>query len=175
MQDKRQLYINGAWVDPIDGKDLAVIDPSTEETIATISLGGVADTDAAVAAAKGAFPAFSMTSKEERLSYLKSLFEIYSARSDEMGEVISEEMGAPISMAKMLQAGAGAGHLKAFIRALEVFEFDRPLRENAPNDRLLYEPVGVCGLITPWNWPMNQVMLKVAPALATGSSASSKV
>ncbi|MEM8797875.1 MAG: aldehyde dehydrogenase family protein [Pseudomonadota bacterium] len=168
MQDKRQFYINGAWVDPIDGKDLAVIDPSTEEAIATISLGGVADTNTAVAAAKGAFPAFSMTSKEERLSYLKALFEIYSARSDEMGEVISEEMGAPISMAKMLQAGAGAGHLKAFIRALEAFEFDRPLRENAPNDRLLYEPVGVCGLITPWNWPMNQVMLKVAPALATG-------
>ncbi|MEE9313752.1 MAG: aldehyde dehydrogenase family protein [Rhizobiaceae bacterium] len=168
MQDARKFYINGEWVNPIEGTDLEVINPSNEEAFAVISLGGEADSEAAIAAAKAAFPSWSQTSKEERLSILKKLLEIYMRRSDEMGTVISEEMGAPISMALVAQAGTGSGHIKALTRALQAFEFERELRPNTPNDRILHEPIGVCGLITPWNWPMNQIALKVVAALATG-------
>ena len=168
MQDARQFYINGQWVAPASANDFEVIDPSNEEAFAVISLGGQADTDAAVAAARAAFDAWSQTSPDERLDYLEKLSEIYKRRSDEMGTVISQEMGAPISMSKAAQAGAGGGHIRNLIRAARNFEFDRPLGDHAPNDRILYEPIGVCGLITPWNWPMNQVTLKVIAALATG-------
>ena len=168
MQDARQFYINGEWVSPLAGTDFPVIDPSNEEAFATISLGGEADTNAAVAAANAAFPAWSQSSKSERLALLKRLLEIYLERSDEMGSVISREMGAPIDMSKMAQSGTGSAHIKAFIRVLEDFEFERELRPNTPNDRIIYEPIGVCGLITPWNWPMNQIALKVVPALAAG-------
>jgi len=166
--DKRNFYINGKWVAPAQANDLEVINPSTEEACAVISLGGQADTDAAVAAAKAAFIPWSERPREERLALVEKLADIYDARSAEMGEAISMEMGAPISMSKTAQSGSGSFHIRNFIRAFKKFEFDRPLGSHAPNDRILYEAVGVCGLITPWNWPMNQVTLKVIPALAVG-------
>ena len=168
MQDARKFYINGQWVDPIEGKDFDVIDPSTEEAFATISLGGAADTEAAVAAANAAFPIWRKSSKAERADLMDSILDVYMRRSDEMGAVISQEMGAPIDMSKTQQSSTGSNHLKAFIAAFKDFEFERQFRDDTPNDRIIYEPIGVCGLITPWNWPMNQIMLKVIPALATG-------
>ena len=168
MKDARNFYINGTWVAPLSGTDFEVINPSNEEPYAVISLGGQADTDAAVAAAKSAFPSWSETSKEERLTILKKLHEIYISRSKEMGLAQSEEMGAPIDLGEGLQTVIGQVHIEAFIKTLEKFEFERPLSADAPNDRILYEPIGVCGLITPWNWPMNQVTLKVVAALAAG-------
>ncbi len=168
MLDKRQFYINGTWVDPQAGSDFAVINPSTEEPYATISLGGQADTDAAVAAARAAWPSWAQSSKAERLDLIRSILEVYKKRSDEMGETISGEMGAPISMSKASQSGTGTYHIDGFIKTLEEFEFERGLREDAPNDRIIYEPIGVCALITPWNWPMNQIALKVMPAIAAG-------
>ncbi len=168
MLDKRNFYINGKWVSPAQANDMEVINPSTEEACAVISLGGQADTDAAVAAAKAAFIPWSERPREERLALIEKLADIYDARSAEMGEAISMEMGAPISMSKTAQSGSGSFHIRNFIRAFKKFEFDRPLGSHAPNDRILYEAVGVCGLITPWNWPMNQVTLKVIPALAVG-------
>ncbi|NRB31304.1 MAG: aldehyde dehydrogenase family protein [Rhizobiaceae bacterium] len=168
MENSKQFYINGAWVDPIAGTEFDVINPSTEEAYAQISLGGEADTNAAIAAAKEAFKTWPKSSKAERLELMESILEVYTRRSDEMGETISKEMGAPIEMAKMAQSGTGTSHIKAFIRSLKGFEFERDLRENTPNDKIIYEPIGVCALITPWNWPMNQIALKVMPALATG-------
>ncbi|MEO7939362.1 MAG: aldehyde dehydrogenase family protein [Burkholderiaceae bacterium] len=168
MQDARKHYINGQWVASIDGRDMAVENPSTEEQIATISLGGPADVNAAVAAAKAAFPAWAATPPAERIAALERLMTAYTARSGEMAKAISSEMGAPIALAQTGQVGAGSEHLKGAIRAAKAFAFNRPLGAHAPGDMLLYEPVGVCALITPWNWPMNQVMLKVAPALAAG-------
>ena len=168
MLEKKQFYIDGAWVDPLDGRDFEVIDPSSEEAFAVISLGGQADTDAAVDAARAAFDAWSQSSREERLGVLERLLEIYLQRADEMAEAMMREMGAPIDLARTSQVGAGTWHLKGAIRALRDFEFDQMLGKHAPNDRILYEPIGVCGLITPWNWPMNQVILKVAPAIAAG-------
>lgn len=168
MIEKRQFYINGEWVDPKEGRDHHVIDPSTEEPAAVISLGGQADTDAAVAAAKAAFPGWMATPKEERIALLEKLIEIYKARAEDMAQTISMEMGAPIDMSKTQQWGAGYGHMKNFVRAAKDFEMVRPLGDHAPNDRIIYEPVGVAALITPWNWPMNQIACKVAPALAAG-------
>ena len=168
MQDASKNYINGQWVASIDGREMAVENPSTEEKIATITLGGVADADAAVAAAKAAFPAWAATDPLGRIAALERLMEVYKSRSEEMAQAISYEMGAPIALAKTAQIGAGAGHLKNTMRAAKAFAFERPLGNHAPGDMILYEPVGVCALITPWNWPMNQVMLKVAPALAVG-------
>ncbi len=168
MKEARSFYIDGKWVEPSSQNDLEVIDPSNEEPFAVISLGTKADTDAAVAAARKAFDGWSQTSKEERLGYLKKIADVYERRNDEMGAAISQEMGAPIDMAKSAQAGAGAWHIRNFIRAFEKFEFERPLGPHAPNDLIRHEPIGVCGLITPWNWPMNQVTLKVIPALAAG-------
>ncbi len=168
MREARKFYINGAWVAPIDGQELTVMNPSTEEPFAVITLGGQADTDAAVAAAKAAFPSWARTAKEERVAALERLLDAYKARSEEMAQAISQEMGAPIAMARASQVGAGIGHLKVAIETLKGFAFDRMLGDHAPGDRILMEPVGVCGLITPWNWPMNQVVLKVAPALAAG-------
>lgn len=170
MLEKREFYINGQWVSPAEANDLNVINPSTEEVCAVISLGGQADTDAAVAAAQAAFDGWSQTPLDDRLGLLQRLAEIYMARMDEMGAVISLEMGAPIDMAKAAQAGSGAGHIKNFIRALKAFEFERPLGAHAPDTKLVYEPIGVCGLITPWNWPMNQVTLKVIPAIGVGNT-----
>lgn len=168
MQDARNFYINGAWTAPHTPRDAPVLNPSTEQAIATISLGDKADTDAAVAAAKAAFPAWAATSKEERIAALERLLEIYKARAEEMAQAISQEMGAPIALARTAQVGAGAGHLKNMIETLKAYEFERPLGEHAPGDLIRHEPIGVCALITPWNWPMNQVTLKVGPALAAG-------
>ena len=168
MQDARRFYINGAWAAAKDGTDMDVIDPSTEEAFATISLGGQGDTDAAVAAAKAAFASWRKSSKAERLELMENILEIYLRRSDELGDVISREVGSPVEMSRASQSGTGSGHIKAFIDALRGFDFERDLRENTPNDRIIYEPIGVCALITPWNWPMNQISLKVMPALATG-------
>jgi len=168
MNNARNFYIAGEWVAPQDGRDFAVIDPSTEEAVATISLGGQADTNAAVAAAKAAFPKWRLSSKAERLELMETILDVYMRRSDEMGAVISQEMGAPIDMSKVQQSGTGSFHLKAFIAALTEFEFESPLRPGEEDTRIIREPIGVCALITPWNWPMNQITLKVIPALATG-------
>jgi aldehyde dehydrogenase (NAD+) len=168
MENARNFYINGAWVAPKQGRDFDVIDPSTEEAAAQISLGGQADTDAAVAAAKSAFPIWRKSTKAERLDLMNSILDVYMRRSDEMAAAISLEMGAPIDMAKVQQSGTGSYHLNAFIDALKSFDFDGPLRDDAQDTWIIREPIGVCALITPWNWPMNQITLKVIPALATG-------
>ncbi|MCF6444823.1 aldehyde dehydrogenase family protein [Nereida sp. MMG025] len=163
--DSKQFYINGAWVNPVEAKDFDVIDPSTEEVCDTISLGGQADTDAAVAAAKAAFIPWSQTPRAERVALLEKLLEIYNARSEDMAQAISKEMGAPQDLARAQQVGAGSWHLQGFLKAFETFEFEQKFTET---ERTLYEPIGVCALITPWNWPMNQIVLKAIPALATG-------
>ena len=168
MLEKRQFYINGAWVDPIDGKDHHVIDPSTEEPCAVISLGGTADTNAAVAAAKAAFPAWMATPVEDRIALVEKLVDVYESKQEEMAKAISMEMGAPIDMAKTQQTGAGRSHLKNFIRAAKSFSFSRPLGDHAPNDRIIHEPIGVAAMITPWNWPQNQITLKVGAAAVAG-------
>ena len=168
MIEKRQFYINGAWVDPVAGADFPVFNPATEEPFATISLGGAADAEAAIAAARAAFTSWSMTTPAERSAHLKSILEVYQARAADMAEAISTEMGAPIDMALTDQAGSGPSHLKAFIRALDGFEWVRPLRPGVDGQDLVFEAAGVAALITPWNWPMNQVVLKVGAALAAG-------
>ncbi len=168
MIKKTDFYIDGQWVAPVTPHDFDVINPADEQAYATISLGSPADVDKAVAAARKAFETYSETSREQRLALLEKLAEIYAARSVEMAETISAEMGAPITLATNAQAAAGLGHLKAFIRSLKQFEFGHALSEHAPTEYISHEPIGVCGLITPWNWPMNQVTLKVIPALAVG-------
>ncbi len=164
MKDLRQFYINGQWRDPIAPRDLSVENPSTEELVATISLGTAADVNAAVGAAKAAFPAYSQVSVEERIALMEKLLQIYKDRYDEMAMAISVEMGAPISFATAAQADCGRGHINAAIESLKTFEFERQVG----NTRIVREPIGVCGFITPWNWPINQISCKVAPALATG-------
>jgi aldehyde dehydrogenase (NAD+) len=168
MLEKRDFYINGQWVKSQGGVDHHVIDPSTEEPCAVIAMGTEADTNAAVAAAKAAFPTWMATPVEERIGYVSKLIEIYEARAEDMAAAMSVEMGAPISMSRSSQVGAGSYHLKNFIKAAKGFEFNRPLGEHAPNDRIIYEPIGVAALITPWNWPMNQVTLKVGAAAIAG-------
>ncbi|MCB1368340.1 MAG: aldehyde dehydrogenase family protein [Rhodobacteraceae bacterium] len=168
MLDKRQFYINGQWVAPAAANDLEVINPSTEEACAVISLGGQADTDAAVATARAAFEPWMMTPKAERLALIEKLLEVYNSRADDMAHAISLEMGAPIDMSRQQQVTTGSWHIGNFIRAFKGFEFDRMLGDHAPNDRILMEPIGVVGMITPWNWPMNQIALKAIPAMATG-------
>ncbi|SNY90186.1 aldehyde dehydrogenase (NAD+) [Cohaesibacter sp. ES.047] len=165
MLDKRKFFIGGKWVDPISATDLDVINPATEEVIAVISMGSKDDANAAVAAANIAFPSFSQTTKAERIELLESIMTAYKARYDEMAEVISSEMGAPMTLSQNAQAKVGLGHLEGFIEALKSFDFESI---SANGDTILREPIGVCGLITPWNWPMNQMVLKIAPALATG-------
>ncbi|NRB04364.1 MAG: aldehyde dehydrogenase family protein [Rhodobacteraceae bacterium] len=168
MLEKRQFYINGAWVDPIAGTDHNVIDPSTEEPCAVISLGGAADADSAVAAAKAAFPSWMATPVEERIGYLEKLLEVYKSRRDDIASSISMEMGAPIDMAKTQQFGTGTYHLSNFIEEAKKFEFTKMLGDHAPDDRIIYEAVGVAALITPWNWPQNQITLKVGAAAVAG-------
>lgn len=164
MKDLRKFYINGQWVDPLVSNDLAVENPATEESIATISLGAAADVNAAIAAAKAAFPRYSQISVDERIALMENLLKIYMDRYEEMAVAISMEMGAPISFASAAQADTGRGHISAAIDALKHFEFERQVG----NTRIVKEPIGVCGFITPWNWPINQISCKVAPALATG-------
>ena len=168
MINKCDFYINGAWVAPIDGTDFPVLNPATEEAYALISLGGSADAEAAIKAARETFPSWSMTTPRERAEYLKALLAVYEARSEEMAQSISTEMGAPIDMSIADQASAGRSHLKAFLRALDNFEWSRPVRPGMEGQDLVHEAAGVAALITPWNWPMNQVVLKVGAALAAG-------
>ena len=168
MIEKRDFYINGAWVAPLAPQDCAVIDPSTEEACAVISLGTAADCDRAVAAAAAAFPAWAATAPEVRRGYVAKILEQYEARAEEMAQAISLEMGAPIKLARDSQAPCLPWHLKNFLTAFDQIEWVRPLGPHAPNDRIALEPIGVVGLITPWNLPMNQVTLKVIPALLAG-------
>ncbi len=168
MIEKRDFYINGQWVAPSEANDFEVINPSTEEPCAVISLGAQADTDAAVAAAKAALPGWMATPVQERIALVEKLTDLYMTRSEDLAQAMSLEMGAPIDMSRTAQSGAGIYHLKNFIRAAKEFEFERPLGDHAPNDRIIYEAVGVAGLITPWNWPMNQITLKVGAAAIAG-------
>ena len=168
MENKKNFYIDGKWVAPKSKEEIKVINPATEENCAVISLGNKEDIDLAVNSAKKAYSVWSFSTKEERIKLLEKLYENYKKRWADIAEAITTEMGAPKDFATKLQAGTGAAHLKSFIRYLKNFEFEKPLGEHAPNQRLIYEPKGVCALITPWNWPMNQVCLKVMPALAAG-------
>ncbi|MEP2919896.1 MAG: aldehyde dehydrogenase family protein [Sulfitobacter sp.] len=165
MLEHRNFYINGQWVAPAVANDFAVIDPSTEEQCAVISLGDAADTDAAVAAARTAFDSWSKTSKQERIALIRKLAEIYDARAEEMAQAMSLEMGAPIDLSRGSQVGAGSWHMQGFLEAFEDFSFESDF---TASEKSLREPIGVCALITPWNWPMNQIVLKVVPAIATG-------
>ena len=168
MIEKRNFYINGSWVAPKKSKDIEVINPATEKSCAVISLGGKEDVNDAVLAAKDAFKTWGFTSKEERLSLLEVFYALYKKRWNDITDAIIQEMGAPKDFASKLQTGTGASHTKSFIRYLKEFEFEKPLGDHAKNQRIIYEPKGVCALITPWNWPINQVTLKVIPALASG-------
>ncbi len=168
MENKKNFYIDGKWVNPKSNQEIKVINPATEENCAVISLGNKEDIDYAVSSAKKAYSTWAFSPKEERIRLLEKLYENYKKRWADIAAAITTEMGAPKDFATKLQAGTGAAHLKSFIRYLKNFEFEKPLGEHAPNQRLIYEPKGVCALITPWNWPMNQVCLKVAPALASG-------
>ncbi|HYM01870.1 MAG TPA: aldehyde dehydrogenase family protein, partial [Stellaceae bacterium] len=164
MTDFTKFYINGEWVAPLQPKLFDVINPATEEPIAQISMGSAGDVDRAVSAARAAFPAYSRTSKEERLALLQKIVEAYKARYDEMAQTITKEMGAPAWLANRAQAATGIAHLSQVIAVLKDFAF-----ESVRGTTLIAkEPGGVCGFITPWNWPINQIMTKVAPARAAG-------
>ena len=167
MLNKRKFYINGQWVDPIKKNDFEVINPCNEDPFAIISLGSKEDTDLAVKSAKNSFETWKETSKEERLSLLEKLLSVYKKRFREMAEAISLEMGAPMDWATDVQTASGRDHLEDFILRLKAFKFDEHFDDKS-NNHIYYEPIGVCGLITPWNWPINQIALKVVPAFATG-------
>jgi aldehyde dehydrogenase (NAD+) len=162
--DDRQFYIDGRWVDPLEAKTFEVINPATEAAAGVISMGGPKDVDRAVAAARRAFDAYSRSTPAERLALLERVLAAYNAHYDEIAAAISSEMGAPITLAKGSQTRIGVGHISAMIDVLKTFKFE----EVHGSTRLVQEPVGVCALITPWNWPMNQVAAKVVPALAAG-------
>src|SRR5579871_1074975 len=164
MQESRQFYIDGKWVDPVAGRDFAVINPATEEPIATISLGNAADVDRGVTAARKAFDSYSETSFEERRRLLQSIIAVYQSKIEQMAETMSREMGCPISLSRGAQAPSGTAHLMEIVKVLERFQFE----ERRGTTLMRQEPIGVCGMITPWNWPMNQIVAKVAPALAAG-------
>jgi len=167
MLDKKKFYINGKWTHPSKPNDFEVINPSNEEPFAVISLGSKEDTDAAVNAAKIAFIKWKETSKEERIKLLEKLLSVYKKRFNEMAEAISMEMGAPLDWASDVQTVSGQSHLEDFILRLKNFNFEKQFNSKS-NNHISYEPIGVCGLITPWNWPINQIALKVIPALAAG-------
>ena len=167
MLDKRKFYINGKWEEPSKKNDFEVINPSNEEKYAVISLGSKADVDLAVKASKDAFESWKETTKEERIKLLENLLSIYKKRFNEMTEAISSEMGAPIDWSSNVQNASGQTHLEDFIIRLKNFKFNEQF-DSKSNNQIFYEPIGVCGLITPWNWPINQIALKVIPALATG-------
>ncbi|MDQ2635031.1 MAG: aldehyde dehydrogenase family protein, partial [Pseudomonadota bacterium] len=164
MSNHQKFYIDGKWVDPVEPALLDVIDPSTEEAYTQISVGSKADVDRAVAAAKAAFPAFSLTTKAERLALLRRILEIYNERFEDIAQAVSYENGSPISWAREAQAWAGRAHMESTIKALEDYEFS----ERRGTTMVVKEPIGVCALITPWNWPLNQIVCKVAPAIAAG-------
>ena len=167
MLDRKKFYINGQWVKPNKLNDFKVINPCNEDPCAIISLGSKEDTNAAIKSAKNAFETWKETTKEDRLNYLEKLLSVYKKRSVEMTEAISLEMGAPMDWAADVQTASGQSHLEDFILRLKDFEFEEHFDKKS-NNHISYEPIGVCGLITPWNWPINQIALKVIPAFATG-------
>ncbi len=164
MREMLQFYIDGKWVDPVSPSTLDVVNPATEEICGRISLGSKADVDLAVAAAKRAFATYSQTTRTERMDLLQSILDEFTKRHDDIAEAIMDEMGAPWSLARNAQAASGPQHIKAALRALKDFDFEERNRTTL----IVKEPIGVCGLITPWNWPINQIAVKVAPALAAG-------
>ena len=164
MSNRQKFYINGEWVQPSTDATLEVINPATEEPIDAIALGGPQDVDKAVAAAKAAFETYSQTSREERVALMERIIGAYSARMGDVAAVISQEMGAPMGLAKAAQAPAGLGHFMTTLEVLKTYEFE----EDIGTSHIVREPAGVCGFITPWNWPINQIACKVAPALAAG-------
>src|SRR5512139_1624020 len=164
MSHALQFYIDGQWVEPLTPRTLEVINPATEEPIGRISLGSAADVDRAVAAARAAFERYSVTTREERVALIERIVAAYQARLGDLTQTISQEMGAPRWLAKGAQAPAGLAHFQQTLAVLKTYAFS----EQRGTTRLVREPVGVCGLITPWNWPVNQIACKVAPALAAG-------
>lgn len=164
MVDRMKFYIDGAWVAPTTPKSTPVINPATEEKLYDVALGSKADVDKAVAAAKRAFETFSVTTREERIALLTKIMEIYKSRMKDIGASVSDEMGAPLPMAEKLQAGAGLGHIASTLEVLKNYHFEEPIGSAV----VVREPIGVVGMITPWNWPLNQIACKVAPALAAG-------
>jgi aldehyde dehydrogenase (NAD+) len=164
MQHEQQHYVNGAWVDPLNPVLVDVIDPSTEEAFTKIAVGGVEDVDRAVAAAKAATPGFARTTRKERLELLRAILAEYNKRRNDIAEVLSREMGAPLKFAYERQSATGTNHLTRMIQVLEQYPFE----ELEGSTMIVHEPIGVVGLITPWNWPINQIVCKVAPALAAG-------
>jgi aldehyde dehydrogenase (NAD+) len=164
MRDYTKFYIDGAWVDPVAPKLLDVINPATEDVAGKISMGGVADVDKAVMAARKAFASFSQTSREERIDLLERIVSEYQKRFEDMAKAITEEMGAPAWLAQRAQAAMGIGHVQTAAAVLKSYKFE----EDRGTTRIVKEPIGVCAFITPWNWPVNQIACKVAPALATG-------
>ncbi|MGD9914991.1 MAG: aldehyde dehydrogenase family protein [Rhizobiaceae bacterium] len=165
---KKKFYVSGAWVEPVGSREFTLINPSSEEPSGVISLGDARDVDAAVEAAKAAFPAWSETPPAERLAIVERLIELYRSRSEEMGQAISLEMGAPIDLARGSQVGIGLANMRAYVAAFREMKLVDQLGAHAPDNRIALEPIGVVGLITPWNWPMNQVTLKVVAALLAG-------
>ncbi|MCC6306171.1 MAG: aldehyde dehydrogenase family protein [Rhodobacteraceae bacterium] len=169
MPGRHEFYINGAWVAPRAARGtFEVIDPSTEEPCATIALGGRADTDAAVAAARTALPGWMATPPGARLALVRRILAVYERRAEDMSRAISREMGAPIAMARDQQTPCGNWHIGNFIKAFDQIGWEVPLGAHAPEDRIIREAVGVVAMITPWNWPMNQITLKTIPALIAG-------
>ena len=164
MREYRQFYINGDWVDPVKPNSFDVINPANEEVCAHISMGGEEDVNRAVAAAKAAFKSYSRTAVKERVELLESCVAVYQKYYNDIADAIREEMGAPKELAAGAQAYCGLGHLQEAARILKTFKFEEELGPH----RVFKEPIGVCGLITPWNWPVNQISCKVAPALAVG-------
>ena len=164
MKEHLKFYINGEWVDPVTPRTLDVINPATEEPFARISLGSAADVDKAVSAAADAFEHFLRTTPQERVELFEAILAEYGKRYEEIAETISTEMGAPIWLSKAAQAMTGQMHFSTAMRILKDYQWEQQKRSY----KLRKEPVGVCGLITPWNWPVNQITCKVAPALAAG-------
>jgi aldehyde dehydrogenase (NAD+) len=164
MRECLKFYIDGKWVDPIELKTTGPINPATEEVSGTIALGGAADVDKAVKAARKAFASWSHTSREDRLKVLERILVEFQKRTADLAAAVTEEMGAPKGLANGFQVGLGLGHLSTAIEVLKNFKFE----EQRGATLFVKEPIGVCGMITPWNWPINQVTVKVFPALATG-------
>jgi aldehyde dehydrogenase (NAD+) len=164
MVNRMQFYIDGAWIDPVVEKSTPVVNPATEEAMYEVALGSKADVDRAVAAARRAFETYSQTSREERVALLAKIIQVYKTRMRDIGATVCDEMGAPLPMAEKLQAGAGLGHLTSVLEVLKNYHFEESLSSAV----VVREPVGVVGMITPWNWPLNQITCKVAPALAAG-------
>lgn len=162
--ERTQFFIDGAWVDPVERRPHAIINPANEEPFGTISLGSKADVDRAVAAARRAFPSWAATRREERIALLEKIAALYSARMPDIASAISLEMGAPMWLAEAAHAPSGLAHLVQTIEILKGYAFERRMGSAL----VVREPVGVCGFITPWNWPINQILCKVAPALAAG-------